>query len=73
MDEAKKPLCLAVEEAKAETIAFINMTVKKHNVPFWLFESIIADAHRQVTALAKQEREMAVEAYTQEITKKDEE
>lgn len=69
--EIKKPLCLELEDARAEIFASINLTAKKHNIPFYLLESIVADAYRQVTAFAKQEREMAVKEYTSNLNKDD--
>lgn len=62
-----RPLCLELEEAKAEIFAVINMTAKKHNIPFFLLEYIMQEATRQVVDLAKAERKQANENYTQQL------
>lgn len=62
-----RPLCLELEDAKAEIIAVINMAHKKHNIPFFLLESVIVDAGRQVSSFAKTEREAAARDYEDKL------
>lgn len=62
------PLCLRLENAKAEIFAAVNAANKKHNIPFFLLESIVAEASRQVAGLAHTERENEKRNYEQEIT-----
>lgn len=62
-----RPLCLELEDAKAEIFAVINMTPKKHNIPFYLLESIVMEAARQVSEVARQERELAAADYEKQV------
>lgn len=62
-----RPLCLALDEARAEIFAVINMTAKKHNLPFYLIESIVNDAARQVGELSAKERENARLEYERQL------
>lgn len=62
-----RPLCLELDDAKAEIFAAVNMTSKKHNIPFYLLESIVNEAARQVSNLAKAERETAAADYERQI------
>lgn len=63
-----KPLCLALEEAKAEIFAAVNMASKKHNIPFFLLESIVQEAARQASGIANTERENAARTYEKQLT-----
>ena len=72
MNEEKKnaptrPLCLALEDARAEIFSVINMTAKRHNIPFYLLESIMQEATRQVVDCAKKEREIVARDYEQQL------
>ena len=62
-----RPLCLELEDAKAEIFSVITMTAKKHNIPFYLLESIVAEAAQQVSVFAKKERETAEKSYSQQL------
>lgn len=62
-----RPLCLELEDAKAEIFAVINMAKKKHNIPFFLLENIVAEAARQTSEFAAKERETAALAYEKEL------
>lgn len=62
-----QPLCLALEEAKAEIFAAINMTAKKHELPFYLLEHIVNEAARQTSECAKNERESASREYERQL------
>lgn len=71
MEEQKKeplrPICLELEDAKAEIFAVVNMANKKRGIPFFLLESIVNEAARQVADFARQERETANRNYEQEL------
>ena len=62
-----RPTCLELVDAKAEIFKTINDVSKKRQIPFWLLESIILDAARQVSELAAKERENAKQAYEKQL------
>ncbi len=66
-EKPARPLCLELEDARAEIFAAVNMASKRHNIPFYLLESIVQEAARQVSALAKTERENAAIEYEKKL------
>lgn len=62
-----RPLCLRLEDAKAEIFSIVNLTAKKHDIPFFLIEPIITEAARQVRECAAKEREAAASTYERQI------
>lgn len=62
-----RPLCLELEDAKAEIFSIISMTAKKHKIPFYLLESVVTEAARQVSGLAQKEREEAARDYERQL------
>lgn len=75
MENVNKPLILEIEEAKAETNTAINEILKKHNLPCYLYESIIEDIHRQISNIAQNEVNTLKANYKSEVeaSKKDKE
>ena len=63
----ERPLCLKLEDAKAEIFSAVAMAAKRHQVPFYLLESIVIDAARQVSDAAKKEREAAASDYERQL------
>jgi len=69
-----RPLVLEIDDAKDEIFGAINRMASERHIPFYLLESIVNDAARQVTELAKRERENAkrtYEAQTAEIAERE--
>lgn len=62
-----RPLCLEIEDAKMEIFDAINRASKERHIPFYLLESIVDDAARQVAKLANAERETAKRAYEDQL------
>lgn len=58
-----RPLVLEIDDAKDEIFGAINRMASERHIPFYLLESIVNDAARQVTELAKTERENAKRTY----------
>ncbi len=76
-EETKKvdrSLCLELMEAKNRIFGVINDLHQVHRIPFYLMESIVLDAARQVTACADSERKSEIQAYERKLAeaKKDE-
>lgn len=63
----KKPLCLELEEAKADLVALTNEFNKERNIPFFMLESIFADVARQVASCAATERQTAKRSYNKQL------
>jgi hypothetical protein len=62
----ERPLCLELLDARDRIFAVINDCANKHRIPFYLLESIVNDAARQVSRLADTERENARRRYENE-------
>lgn len=62
-----RPLCMELVEAKADIMNAINAVVINRKIPFYLLESIVADAARQVAERARAERERAQQMYEQQL------
>lgn len=58
-----RPLVLEIDDAKDEIFGAINRMASERHIPFYLLESIVNDAARQVTELAKTERGNAKRTY----------
>ena len=54
-----KPLVIRLREAKTNILAAVNAAIKEQDLPCYLLEPIIADAHNQVSAAASKEYETA--------------
>lgn len=63
----KKPICLELVEAKADIFAAINNAAQNRGIPFYLLESIVEEAARQVSECARKEREIAKRTYEEEL------
>lgn len=72
--KVERSLCLELMDAKECIFGVINDFHKNHRIPFYLLESIVLDAARQVTACAETERKNELRAYEQKLaeSKKDE-
>ncbi len=55
MEKIAKPLILEIEEAKHETSVAINDILQRHGLPCYLYEGIIEDIHKQISAAARNE------------------
>lgn len=55
MEKVAKPLILEIEEAKHETSVAVNDILQKHGLPCYLYESIIEEIHKQISAAARNE------------------
>lgn len=76
MEKVQKPLILEIEEAKQETLSMVNEIMKRHGLPCYIYQNIIEDIHRQVTAGARNEIGTVSEEYAskcKEIEKKENE
>ena len=62
-----RPMCLELAEAQADIMNAINAAVRNRKIPFYLLESIVNDAARQVTGFAKAERTQAKKLYEQQL------
>lgn len=60
-----KPMSMELEEAQAQIVGAINDCASR--VPFYLLERIVTDAARQVSALARKEREIDKQEYEKQI------
>ncbi|MCD8371802.1 MAG: hypothetical protein LUD27_00680 [Clostridia bacterium] len=60
-EKASKPLILEINEAKEETVAAVNDIIRRHRLPVYFMEGIIADIYRQVAAGAQRELSAAKE------------
>lgn len=58
-----RSLCLELMDAKECIFGVINDFHKNHRIPFYLLESIVQDAARQVAAFAESERKSELQAY----------
>lgn len=67
MQKPIRPLCLEIEEAKADIINAINNAVRTRKIPYFQLESIVNDAARLVTECAAAEREAAQNLYTRQL------
>ena len=65
--EAVRPLCLELEDAKNEIVGTINRLAFQRHVPFYLLEGIIHDVDRQISELARKERETAKKTYEHQL------
>lgn len=63
----KKPLCIELEEAKAELVNLANDFHKGRNIPFFMLESIFADVFRQVATNAAAERTVAKNNFNKQL------
>lgn len=63
----KLPLCVAYEEAKNEIFDAINRTMRTYNVPLFLYEIILKEAHRQMQSGANNERQTSKETYDKQL------
>lgn len=72
--KVERSLCVELMDAKECIFGVINEFHKKHKIPFYLLESIVLDAARQVTACAEAERKSELQAYERKLaeSKKDE-
>lgn len=58
-----RPMCLELDDAKAEIFALIEKLHTERKIPFYLIENITNDAARQVSSCADMEREAAMRLY----------
>lgn len=65
--EPECPLVMRLNAAKRETTSAINDILKKHNLPCFLYESILAEAYRQVLEGAKNESTQAYVSYEKQM------
>lgn len=63
-----KPMCMELEEAQEKIVCVINDCASR--VPFYLLESIVINSARQVSELARKERETAKRQYEQELSER---
>lgn len=45
----EKELIIRISEAEKELVESVNSILQKHQLPFFLFEPIISNVHRQIT------------------------
>ena len=50
-----RPFALEYEDAKKEIFSAVNVASKRHNVPYFLLEGIIAEVLYQVKDVAREE------------------
>ena len=62
-----RPLVLELDDAREEIFGTINRLATERHIPFYLLEGIINDAAKQVSALAKAEREKAKQMYDEQL------
>lgn len=62
-----RPLVLELDGAREEIFGTVNRLATERHIPFYLLESMINDAARQVSSLAKTEREQAKRMYDEQI------
>lgn len=62
-----RPLVLELDDAKEEIFSTVNRLATERHIPFYLLEGMVNDAARQVSALAKTEREQAKRMYDEQI------
>lgn len=62
-----RPLILELDDAREEIFGTVNRLATERHIPFYLLESIMNDAARQVSALAKTEREKAKQMYDEQL------
>ena len=55
-----KPLILRLREAEEEVVASLMAIGNKHELPYFLYEPIVAKVHNQLISGAKKEYEQAV-------------
>lgn len=67
MEQVAKPLIMEIDEAKTETLNAVNNILKKHNLPCYLYENIIADVHQQISSLAKNELNTVRQDYVKQL------
>lgn len=58
-----RPLILELDDAREEIFGTVNRLATERHIPFYLLESMMNDAARQVSTLAKTEREKAKQMY----------
>ena len=64
-----RPLVLELDDAREEIFGTVNRLATERHIPFYLLEGMMNDAARQVSALAKTEREKAKQMYDEQIAK----
>lgn len=64
-----RPLILELDDAREEIFGTVNRLATERHIPFYLLEGMLNDAARQVSALAKTEREKAKQMYDEQIAK----
>lgn len=65
--KVERSLCVELMDAKECIFGVLNEFHKKHKIPFYLLESIVLDAARQVTACAEAERKSELQAYERKL------
>ncbi len=53
--EAARPLILEIDEAKNEITTAINDAIRKHKLPAYFMEPVVANIYNQIAAAAQQE------------------
>lgn len=64
-----RPLVLELDDAREEIFGTVYRLATERHIPFYLLEGMMNDAARQVSALAKTEREKAKQMYDEQIAK----
>ena len=67
LTEPARPLCIELENARTEIYGLLNDISSRRNIPYYLLESIVLDAARDVSELAKKERQAAAQSYQKKM------
>ena len=67
-DKPTRPLCLELQDAKAEIFEAIKKAAEDKRLPWYLIEPIVSDAAKQVSENARQERQTAAELYEKQLS-----
>ena len=62
-----RPICLELEDARAEVFKTISYIADKYHLPFFLMEDMFRDAWQRVAQLAESERKVALENYEKQL------
>lgn len=66
-DKPGRPLCLELQEARADIFGVIKKVAEDRHLPWYLIEPIVSDAAKQVSENARQERQTAAAMYEKQL------
>lgn len=62
-----RPICLELEDARAELFNTISYLADKYHLPCFLMEDMFRDAWQRVAQIAESERKVALENYEKQL------